>query len=87
MLMNIYHAAGLKDMIELFHRGVLTKCVAQAVSFDKTHTILLQCWEAFYRFEIQLFFLVVPDGCLLIEEVDSGCLLTLVSWWHLVLVL
>ena len=57
MLMKIYHAAGLKDMIELFHRGVLTKCVAQAVSFDTTHTFLLQCWKAFYRFENQLFFL------------------------------
>ena len=31
--------------------------------------------------------LEVPGGFLLIEEVDSGCLLTLVSWWHLVLVL
>ena len=61
MLMKIYHAAGLKDMIELFHRGVLTKCVAQAVSFDKTHTFLLQRWEAFFRFEIQLFFLAHDD--------------------------
>ena len=28
--------------------------------------------------------LVVPGWCQLIEEVDSGCLLTLeVSWWYL----
>ena len=29
--------------------------------------------------------LVVPGGCLLIEEVEGRCLLTLeVSWWYLV---
>ena len=55
--MKIYVDAGLKEMIELLHRGVLYTVVTQAKGFDKTHTFLIQCWEAFYRFELQIFFL------------------------------
>ena len=43
----------------------MIKCVAQADSFDKTHTFLLQCWEAFYRFEIQSFFLAHDDNMII----------------------
>ena len=57
--MKIYLDAGLKELIEIMHRGVLYKVrvVAQAKGFDKTHTFLMQCWEPFYRFELHIVFL------------------------------
>ena len=55
--MKIYLDAGLKEMIEILHRGVLFKVVSEAKAFDKTHTFLMQCWEAFYRFELQIYFI------------------------------
>ena len=55
--MKIYLDAGLKEMIEILHRGVLFKVVSEAKAFDKTHNFLMQCWEAFYRFELQMFFI------------------------------
>ena len=57
ILMKIYLDSGLKELIGLFHHGVLFKVVAQAKAFDKTHNFLLQCWEAFYHFELYIFFL------------------------------
>ena len=54
-IMKIYFDAGLKELVELFHHGILAKVVSQATSFDKTHQFLVQVWEAFYRFEIQYF--------------------------------
>ena len=57
ILMKIYLDACLKEMIEILHRGVLFKVVSEAKAFDKTHNFLMQCWEAFYRFELQIFFI------------------------------
>ena len=42
IIMKIYADAGLKELIELFHHGVLAKVVAQATGFDKTHQFIMQ---------------------------------------------
>ena len=56
-LMKIYLDAGLRELVHVFHQGILAKVVCEATGFDKTHTFLMQCWEALYRFELQMFFL------------------------------
>ena len=55
-LMKLYGDAGLKELVSVFHKGATANAVLQATSFDKTHTFILQVWEAFYRHEIQTFF-------------------------------
>ena len=57
VLMKIYLDAGLKELVELFHQGILAKVVSQATGFDKTHNFLIQTWEALFRFELEIFFL------------------------------
>ena len=55
VLMKVYGEAGLKDLVYQFHRDKTANTVLTATNFDKTLAFLLQCWEAFYRFEIELF--------------------------------
>ena len=63
-IMKIYLDAGLREMIHLVHQGILAKVVSDATGFDKTHNFLLQCWEALYRFELQMFFLSQTNSSL-----------------------
>ena len=56
ILMKIYADAGLKDLVDLFHQGILSKVLLQVISFDKTHHFFLQIWEALFRLELQFFF-------------------------------
>ena len=63
-LMKIYLDAGLRELIHVFHQGILAKVVSEATGFDKTHSFLMQCWEALYRFELQMFFLNQDEASL-----------------------
>ena len=75
MLMKIYLDAGLRELVHLFHQGILAKVVSEATGFDKTHTFLTQVWEALYRFELQMFFLSKnSDGLKSMNfDLDSVC--------------
>ena len=56
VLMKIYSEAGLKELVQKFHRGSTATSVLTGGNFEKTFQFLTQCWEAFYRYEINLFF-------------------------------
>ena len=75
MLMKIYLDVGLREMVHLFHQGILARVVSEATGFDKTHTFLLQCWEAMYRFELQMFFLNQTNNSLddMDFSIENGC--------------
>ena len=78
-LMKIYLDAGLRELVHLFHQGILAKVVSEATGFDKTHTFLVQCWEALYRFELQMFFLSQNNASLIDLNFDFDSICQIVS--------
>lgn len=55
VLMKIYGEAGLKELLNKYHRNKTAASVLNGTNFDKTLAFLLQCWEAFYRLEVKYF--------------------------------
>ena len=55
VIMKIYADAGLKELLNKFHKGQTAAAVLNATNFRKTHNFITQSWEAIYRYEIQLF--------------------------------
>ena len=56
VLMKVYYDAGMKDLAEAAgFRGETLTSLKKCTNFKRTHTFLLQCWEAFYRHLIESF--------------------------------
>ena len=56
VLMKVYYDAGMKDLAEAAgFRGKTLTSLKKYTNFKRTHTFLLQCWEAFYQHLIESF--------------------------------
>ena len=56
VLMKVYYDAGIKELAESAgHRGETLTSIHRCSSFKRTHTFLLQAWEALYRHMFMMF--------------------------------
>ena len=54
-IFKVYLDGGLSQLLRLYHKGATSAAVSNSTCFDKSHTFLLQAWEAFFRSFISFF--------------------------------